>query len=261
VNYHFENIKRDRLFGNILVKYQFTDWLYLQGRVAQDFYNRDQDYNIPNGYAPIAKAPVGFVNGNYTQDTRRFRERNYDFLLGATRTFGSFNVDLTLGGNQRYERMDYNSVTVTDFVLPNLYTIMNGRVKDPFYSLSEKKVNSLYGAATIAFREYLYINATARNDWFSTLAPRNRSILFASVAGSFLLYEVFELHRWSNYGKLRREVAQVSDYNVAPYANALYYKVRKNIVPTPSGQMVPVERIDAGTISDTNLRPLRGTEW
>lgn len=261
VNYHFENIKRDRLFGNLLLRYQFTDWLYLQGRIAQDFYNRDQDYNIPNGYAPIAEAPVGFVNGAYTQDTRRFREQNLDFLLGANRTFGDFNIDLTFGGNQRYERMDYNSVTVTDFIQPNLYTIMNGRVKDPFYSLSEKKVNSLYGAATIAFREYLYINATARNDWFSTLAPGNRSILYPSVTGSFLFSEVFELPSWINYGKLRGAFAQVGDDNVAPYSNALYYQVGNNLIPTPSGQMVPVGRINAGTIPNANLRPLRVTEW
>src|SRR5690606_27770197 len=92
VNQHFENIKRDRLFGNILLKYQFADWLYVQGRIAQDFYSRDQDYNIPNGYAPIAEAPVGFVNGAYTQDTRRFREQNFDFLVGANRTFGDCNI-------------------------------------------------------------------------------------------------------------------------------------------------------------------------
>ncbi len=55
MNHHFENINRDRLFGNVALKYQFTDWLYLQGRIAQDYYVRNQDYNIPNGYAPIAK--------------------------------------------------------------------------------------------------------------------------------------------------------------------------------------------------------------
>ncbi len=260
VNQHFENIKRDRLFGNILLKYQFADWLYVQGRIAQDFYSRDQDYNIPNGYAPIAEAPVGFVNGAYTQDTRRFREQNFDFLVGANRTFGDFNIDLTVGGNQRFERMDYNSVTVTDFIQPNLYTIMNGRVKDPFYSISEKKVNSLYGAATIAFREYLYINATARNDWFSTLAPGSRSILYPSVTGSFLFSEVWQMPDWISFGKLRAAFAQVGADNVAPYSNALYYSVNNNLIPTPSGQQVPVGQINTGTIPNANLRPLRVTE-
>ncbi|RYD89190.1 MAG: SusC/RagA family TonB-linked outer membrane protein, partial [Sphingobacteriales bacterium] len=151
VNYHFENIKRDRLFGNVALKYQFTKWLYLQGRLAQDLYTRNQDYNIPNGYAPIAKAPAGYVNGSYTQDVRKFVERNYDFILGGNHTFGSIGVDVTLGGNQRFVRMDYNSVAVQDFVQPGLYTVMNGRVKNPLYSLSERKINSLYAAATISY--------------------------------------------------------------------------------------------------------------
>ena len=150
LSHHFENISRDRLFGNVALKYQFTDWLYLQLRGAQDFYVRNQDYNIPNGYAPIAKAPVGYVNGSFTQDVRRNTERNFDFILGGNHTFGNIGLDVTLGGNQRYARMDYNSVTVQDFIQPDLYTVMNGRVKNPLYQLSYNKINSLYGAATIA---------------------------------------------------------------------------------------------------------------
>src|SRR5690606_15271361 len=126
-----------------------------------------------------------------------------------------------------------------------------------FYSLSEKKVNSLYGAATIGFRDYLYINATARNDWFSTLAPGNRSILYPSVTGSFLFSEVFQLPDWIDFGKLRAAFAQVGDDNVAPYSNALFYNVNNNLIPTPSGQEVPVGTINANTIPNANLRPLR----
>ena len=143
MSHKFENVTRDRLFGNVALKYQLTDWLYLQGRLAQDSYVRNQDYNIPNGYAPIAKAPVGFVNGSYTQDVRQNVERNIDFILGMNKTFGKIGVDVTLGGNTRYARNDYNSVTVQDFVQPGLYTVANGRIKNPIYALAEKKINSL----------------------------------------------------------------------------------------------------------------------
>jgi TonB-linked SusC/RagA family outer membrane protein len=258
MNYHFENITRDRLFGNITLKYQLTDWLYLQGRIAQDSYVRNQDYNIPNGYAPIPKAPVGFVNGSYTQDVRQNTERNLDFILGANKTFGDIGVDLTLGGNQRYARNDYNSVTVQDFIQPGLYTVMNGRVKNPLYSLSEKKINSLFGAATISYKEFLYLNVTARNDWFSTLAPANRSILYPSVTGSFVFSQAFDgLPAWLSFGKLRAAYAQVGSDNVNPYSNALYYAVDNNSFPNPSGQLVPVGGINASTVPNKNLRPLR----
>ncbi|MFD1140081.1 SusC/RagA family TonB-linked outer membrane protein [Larkinella insperata] len=261
VNYHFENIKRDRLFGNVALKYQFTKWLYLQGRLAQDLYTRNQDYNIPNGYAPIAKAPAGYVNGSYTQDVRKFVERNYDFILGGNHTFGNIGVDVTLGGNQRFVRMDYNSVTVQDFVQPGLYTVMNGRVKNPLYSLSERKINSLYAAATISYKEFLYLNATARNDWFSTLSPENRSILYPSVTGSFVFSQAFNtLPTWLTFGKIRAAYAEVGDDNVSPYSNALFYAVNNNNFPTPTGQLVPVGGINASSVPNRNLRPLRVSE-
>jgi len=258
LSHHFENISRDRLFGNVALKYQFTDWLYLQVRAAQDFYVRNQEYNIPNGYAPIAKAPTGYVNGSFTQDVRRNTERNLDFILGGNHTFGNIGLDVTLGGNQRYARMDYNSVTVQDFVQPNLYTVMNGRVKNPLYQLSEKKINSLYGAATISWKEFLYLNVTARNDWFSTLAPQNRSILYPSVTGSFIFSQAFpNLPSWITFGKLRAAYAQVGSDNVNPYSNALYYAVDNNSFPNPSGQLVPVGGINATLVPNKNLRPLR----
>ncbi|UHG92876.1 SusC/RagA family TonB-linked outer membrane protein [Spirosoma oryzicola] len=254
----FENINRDRIFGNIALKYQFTDWLYLQGRIAQDSYTRNQDYNIPNGYAPIAKAPIGFVNGSYTQDVRQNTERNIDFILGGNRTFGKFGLDVTLGGNARYARNDYNSVTVQDFVTPGLYTVANGRVKNPIYVLAEKKINSLFGAATLSYRDYLFLNMTARNDWFSTLAPSNRSILYPSVTGSFVFSQAFEkLPTWVSFGKLRAAYAEVGSDNVDPYSNALYYQVDNNSFPNPSGQLVPVGGINASVVPNKNLRPLR----
>ncbi len=262
MSHHFENIRRDRLFGNLALRYQFTDWLYLQGRIAQDFYVRNQEYNIPNGYAPIPKAPEGFVNGSYTQDVRQFREANYDFLLGANRPLGdNFALDVTLGANRRYVRMDYNSVTVKDFIQPGLYTVMNGREKDPLYSLTARQVNSFYGAAELSYKEYAFLNVTARNDWFSTLAPGNRSILYPSVTGSFVFSQAFaDLPNWLNFGKVRAAYAEVGDDNVAPYSNALYYNVENNLFPTPSGQPVPIGGIYTNTIPNSNLRPLRVSE-
>lgn len=257
----FENIQRDRIFGNVALKYQFTDWLYLQGRIAQDSYTRNQEYNLPNGYAPIARAPTGFVNGSYTQEVRQVVERNLDFILGINKTFGAIGVDATLGGNARYNRISLNSVTVQDFVQPGLYTVMNGRVKDPLYGLAEKNINSLYAAATISYKEFLYLNATVRNDWFSTLAPDSRSILYPSVTGSFVFSQAFDnLPTWLSFGKLRAAYAQVGSDNVEPYSNALYYSVDNNQFPNPSGQLVPVGGINASQVPNRNLRPLRVQE-
>ena len=136
----FQNIRRDRIFGNITLKYDILSWLYIQGRIGQDYWSRDQDYNnFPTGHASRAAAPAGFVNGLYTQESRRFRETNVDFLVSATKDFNDFGANLTVGGNQMRRRSDLNTVQVTDFVVRGLYTVQNGRAKDPLYDLSPER--------------------------------------------------------------------------------------------------------------------------
>jgi len=262
-NYRKENILRDRVLGNIALKYQITPWLYAQGRIAQDMYTRYQDYNIPNGYAPIPAAPSGFINGSFTQDIRRFRERNYDFLVGANRKFGNFGVDITAGANQMYRKAEYNSVLATDFIIPALYTVQNGRVKDPIYSKSERKVNSLYGALELSYKNFLYLNTTARNDWFSVLAPEHNNILYPSVSASFIFSEALssKMPAWLNFGKLRVAYAGVgSDGDVDPYAQSLYYTVNNNLYPNPAGALVPIGGISGSRIPNATLQPPKTSE-
>jgi outer membrane receptor protein involved in Fe transport len=143
---------------------------------------------------------------------------------------------------------------------------MNGREKDPFYSIQERKVNSLYGAAEFSYNDLLFVNVTARNDWFSTLSPANRSILYPSVTGSFVFTQAFTaLPKWLSFGKLRAAYAEVgSDTDVAPYSNLLYYAANNNLFPNPSGQAQPVGSIPiingVATIPNPDLKPMRVAE-
>lgn len=259
----FQNIRRDRLFGNLNLKYDILPWLYVQGRVGQDFWTRDQDYNnFPTGQASLAAAPAGFVNGVYTQEARRFRETNADILIAASREFGDFGVDVNLGGNQMYRRSDLNSTQVTDFVVRGLYTVGNGRLKDPTYSLSERAVNSVYGSADLSYKHVLYLNGTVRNDWFSTLSPANRSILYPSVSASFIFSEAWKgAPSWLTFGKLRAAYAEVgSDTDVGPYSNNLFYSVNGSLFPNPSGAAQPVAGPSSLTLPNANLKPMRVAE-
>lgn len=259
----FQNITRDRLFGNISVKYKVLPWLFVQGRVGQDYWSRDQDYNnFPTGQASLGPAPAGFVNGVYTQESRRFRETNVDLLISGSKTFGDFGIDFNIGGNQMYRRSDLNSVQATDFVVRGLYTVMNSRVKDPIYGLSERAVNSIYGSSEFSYKNFLFLNVTARNDWFSTLSPENRSILYPSVSGSFVFSQAFQMPDWVSFGKLRAAYAEVgSDTDVSPYSNSLFYGVNSNLFNNPSGSGQPVGGSQGTTVPNASLRPMRVSEY
>ncbi len=260
----FQNIRRDRIFGNISAKYDILPWLFIQGRVGEDYWSRDQEINnFPTGQASRPAAPVGFVNGIYTQEARRFREINADFLLSAYREFGKFGANLTFGGNRMYRRFDTNNVQVTDFVVRDLYTVQNGRVKNPTYDLSERAVNSLYGALELSFNQMLFLNGTLRNDWFSTLSPENRSILYPSISTSFVFSEVIGESKpeWLNFGKIRAAYAEVgSDTDVPPYSDVLFYNINSNLFANPSGALQPVGAISGNTVPNPDLRPMRSAE-
>jgi outer membrane receptor protein involved in Fe transport len=257
----FHNIKRDRIFGNIAAKYRLLPWLSVQGRFGQDYWSRDEDVNnFPTGQASRAAAQPGFVNGVYTQESRRFRETNLDFLVIANRSFGDFDATLTGGGNQMRRRSDINNVQVTDFVIRGLYTVQNGRAKDPVYTLTEQGVNSAYGSAELGWRRMLYLNGTLRNDWFSTLSPENRSILYSSVSGSFIFTEMLGKSNWLNYGKVRLGYAEVgSDGDVPPYSDQLFYAVNANLIANPAGTMVAVGT-SGNVVPNPNLKPSRISE-
>jgi hypothetical protein len=259
----FQNIRRDRIFGNVSAKYNILPWLFVQGRVGQDYWSRDQDYNnFPTGHASIGPAPAGFVNGTFTQESRRFRETNTDILISASKSFGDFDFNLTAGGNQMYRRSDLNSTQVVDFVVRDLYTVMNGRVKDPVYGLSERSVNSVYGSGEISFRNYLFLNVTARNDWFSTLSPANRSIFYPSVSGSYVFSQAFDnMPSWLTFGKLRAAVAEVgSDTDVSPYSNNLFYGINPNLFANPAGALQPVGGGQGNVVPNAGLKPMRTRE-
>jgi len=257
----FHNITRDRIFGNVGIKYNLFPWLSVQGRFGQDYWSRNEDVNnFPTGHASRAAAPAPYVNGVYTQESRRFRETNLDFLVTAAKKFGDFDVTLTGGGNQMRRRMDVNNVQVTDFVIRGLYTVQNGRAKDPVYSLFEQGVNSLYGSGEVSWKRKFYLNGTLRNDWFSTLSPENRSILYPSVSAAYVFSETLSGLSWLDFGKLRVGYAEVgSDGDVAPFSDQLFYAVNANSINNPSGTAVPVGT-SGTTVPNPDLKPSRVSE-
>ena len=255
INERFENFNRNRLFGNLLLKYQFTDWLYLQGRVGQDQYTILNDRNSPTGTAFLGSAATGF-NGDYYQKSQGFSENNFDFMIGAKKKFGDFAFDLTMGGNRMDNINQTLATTVTNFYVRGLYTIGNGITKNPTYTYSHKRVNSIYGTLDLSFRDYFFINATARNDWFSTLNPVSNSYLYPSISASLLFTEALKsvMPAWLNYGKIRGAYAEVGG-DTSPYSGSLNYDISAN----------PFNGFAMGGISSTTspnafLKPLKVKE-
>lgn len=250
-----EENNRNRLFGNVLLRYQIAPWIYVQGRIGQDYFTRKHNLNRPTGTANLNPVPVGY-NGGFSQGSQTFRELNFDFLIGANKKFNDFGVDVTFGGNSMDQRREDLSVSVTNFYIRDLYTIGNGQIKNPSYSYSGKKVNSLYGSLNLSFRDYLYLNLTARNDWFSTLNPKSNNYLYPSISSSFLFSEAFSnlMPSWLSLGKIRLSYAEVGG-DTSPYGDKIYYSMATN-----EYNGYAYGGINTNTSPNPNLRPLKVKE-
>lgn len=255
INKRREERKRDRLFGNISLRYEFAPWLYAQARVGQDYFSITHNANRPTGTAFLPVAATGF-NGNFYQDAETFRETNLDFLIGANKEMGDFAINATLGGNTMDQHGETLSTSVTNFYVRDLYTIGNGQIKEPGYSYHRKKVNSLYATIDLSYRNYLFLNITGRNDWFSTLNPKSNNYLYPSVSTSYVFSESMgeSLPSWLTYGKLRAAYAEVGG-DTNPYTNALFYSLNSN----PFGGTA-LGGISGSVSPNPNLRPLKVKE-
>lgn len=255
INERHEEHKRDRIFGNASLRYQLTNWLYAQGRVGQDYFSIAHNVNVPTGTAALGPAASGF-NGNFYQDAESFREVNLDFLIGGNKKFGSFGIDATVGGNSMDQKRQTLSTSVTNFYVRDLYTINNGQIKEPNFIYSQKRVNSLYATVDFSYNDYLFLNGTARNDWFSTLNPKSNHYLYPSVSLSFLFSEAFaeSMPSWLNYGKIRAAYAEVGG-DTDPYTNSLFYSLSTN-----SFDGVPLGNISGSVSPNPNLKPLKVKE-
>ncbi|MEO6284406.1 MAG: SusC/RagA family TonB-linked outer membrane protein [Dyadobacter sp.] len=224
--------EKDRLYGNFSATYKFTDWLTLTGRTGTDFY---EDRRKTKTAARQAVIGTSNLFDAYNEEQIFVRESNSDFLLNATHKFGEFDITANIGGNHRTNYAQRNYMGATELAIPRVYNFGNSRQKlVGENSYIKKTVNSLYASANIGFRNYLFVDVTARNDWSSTLPSDNRSYFYPSAAVSAIITDMFNVKSSIlSFAKIRAGVAQVGN-DTDPYRLVSAYKYENAWGSTPS---------------------------
>ncbi len=189
------------MIGTGSVTYQVSPWLSAMLRSGTDWYQDNRKRIFAAG--TLGQSGVD-PNGAFGEGNVFRQETNSDFLLTATPSeMGDFTVTVNAGGNRRDTNYRSNDVYVRNLVIPGLYDLGNAAVTPELGDWrEEQRVNSLYGAAQIGFRNYLFVDVTGRNDWSSTLPEDNNSYFYPSVSGGFVFSDLVTVP-WLDYGKLR----------------------------------------------------------
>ncbi|MFA6086255.1 SusC/RagA family TonB-linked outer membrane protein [Mucilaginibacter sp.] len=235
-NYFVNNIKRKRLITSLSAKYDFTKWLYLQGRVGYDNINDDRTNIEPTGTA--YRNDNGTMRYLNTQTT----EFNTDVLINAKHDLVKdlLNLDLSVGGNIRKSNFGGYFINGGNggFTIPYFYSLTNfasrdsGPLRDD-NKPSVKQVNSAYYSADFSIKNFLVVSTTGRYDAYSSISNAvGRGIFSPSVSGSFIFSELYPV-TGMDLGKVRLSYSQTSGDPDA-YANQVYYNINNSINGIPA---------------------------
>ncbi len=244
--------KRDRILGTATLRYDITDWLFMQGRYNLDYSKVFNESKVPGGIGTsLATNADGTYKGSYNISEGSGTDVNADFLIGANKEFGDFSFDATFGGNTwRIENRSSN-INATNFIIRDFFSVPNGNVRTQGVGYSKSRINSLYGTAEVGYKGIAFINVTGREDWFSVYNPANNSVFYPSVSGSFIFSELLPKQSWLNYGKFRASWAKTgSAQGVNPYEGILQYGIAQNNF---NGQVTST--INGATSPNPNLLP------
>ncbi|WP_426668142.1 SusC/RagA family TonB-linked outer membrane protein [Mucilaginibacter sp. McL0603] len=243
------NTSRSRFIGSADTKYTFDNGLYLQLRAGEDFIN-DRNTNVtPNGtaYQP---------DGAMTEEARKSTELNVDAIIGKKFTV---TKDIALsplaGASYRKHVVDDLVATGNTFQTPYLYTVGNLASPTEFENNPVVVNKSLYGTLDFSYKNYLYLTATGRNDWYSTLAPGKTDYFYPSISGSFVFSELLHAN-WLDMGKLRVGYSNTGGEADAPYQTLLGYNNIGNLNGHPIGNIS-----NGGTVPNAALQPSTSKEF
>lgn len=239
------SFNRDRVFGNLSASYDITDKLTATVRSGMDYSSELRQLRR-------AFSSNRFQNGGYAEHDVFFREINTDFLLNYTNQFDNLKIDISVGGNRLDQKAFTSQAQTTSLAQPGIFRLSNGASPiEVFEFESNKRINSFYGLAKFGYKDYLFLDVTARNDWSSALATPfsvdNTSFFYPSFSSSFILSEVVDLPQAISFAQLRASWAQVgNDTNPYQTTGAFVAQTPFNGQPTFSNQ---------NTIANPNLRP------
>ncbi len=214
---------KDRVFGNLGLTFRIASGLTLDIRTGMDFGNEFRTQRKP-------KMTYGWQNGFYREQGFTTFEANSDFLLKYESVLfdGRLTAITAFGGNSMSYHYRSNTVQLDELDIEGVYHIANvpfGIYQRPSGYRSYKMVNSLYGFMTLGWDDTYYLDITGRNDWTSTLAPKNWSYFYPSVALSVLIDQMFDFRTTLpavSMTKLRLSWANVGN-DTSPYGLDQYY--------------------------------------
>jgi len=246
--------EKNRIIASSSLQYDITDWLYLRGRAGVDNYTvrRTSVEPFGTGYKPL---------GGINEEEIRYTQIDADLIAGADRPLtDKIGLSAFVGANSNHIKNENLRLSGNNFIVPGLEDISNTIDQSRSRGFGERKIGSLYGSVEFSYNEFLYLTATGRNDWFSTLSFPGKDTpndqFYNSVNASFVLSDAYELPNNISFLKLRAGYSEVAGGAQTPYQLALTYQIFGQ-----GHQGQPLGNISNSAVPNGNLIPFGKSEF
>ncbi|MBG6236905.1 iron complex outermembrane receptor protein [Pedobacter sp. CAN_A7] len=214
----------NRLLSSATINWNATNHLKFRGRIGNDFTavrSENRQYNE----LPLANNPTSNSTGNYATTQGQYAILYGDALVTYDNKIGEdFAFSASAGFQGRTEEYrDGQSSTAQGLVSENWFSLSNSYGVVTSTENRKELVKYAYlGILNFSYKDYLFIEGTARQEYASTLPVANNSYFYPSVNSSFVFSEAFQLPEVFSFGKVRASYGIVG--NAPPmYESNIFY--------------------------------------
>ncbi|GEL11932.1 TonB-linked outer membrane protein, SusC/RagA family [Flavobacterium glycines] len=200
------------------------------------------DYSINKNIS----ASYRFGFNRYTLDRKEIRDKNSIAYGGVgylvSDNFTNEDIESTLLVNFNYKLNDDINLTAIagnnilqtntsriafagrEIITPNLFTLRNFKNISSLVDEGTRYRNvGLFADVTLAYKNYLFLNATGRNDYSSSLPVNNNSYFYPSVNTSLIVTDAFNIESdILTFAKLRASYAKVGNDAPAEFLSSSF---------------------------------------
>ncbi len=212
---------KDRVFGNASLSYKFHPWATVMLRAGGDFSSEvRKEITVNRTNATLTSmANKTWGGGRFTQRQYNNYSLNADLIVtGGGNLVKDISLNYTAGANYIDNTQKQTTLGANELTVPDLFTVSNAK-GTPVTGMfdSRARSNSVFGQASLGYKDFLYLDLTARNDWNSSLPMGNWSYFYPSASLSWIFTNSFTIDpNILSYGKLRTSWAKVGN-GTSPY--------------------------------------------
>ena len=255
VNRNNSQDRLSRLLGTVALKYTITNWLNIAGRLKVD---KTTDVFEAQNFATSSNVLVG-SKGGYTYNPNGITQTYADVIANVNKKFSDFSLTANVGASLQNSQTQGSNISGNLKNIANVFAISNidyDRVLPTQYA-DRQQIQSVFGTATLGYKEKFFLDVTARNDWDSSLAFTNKdNYFYPSVGLNAVLTSIFKMPEFVSFAKIRANLT-----NVGNGAGAIQYATNPSY-PVSNGAVNSIGSAPFKTLLPEKTRSYEiGTDW